>query len=321
MAKRFPFSGIPAGWYAVASCDELPPGGVLSKRYFGRDLVLFRTSSGEVCLAAAHCPHMGAHLGRGRVEGERLHCPFHGFQFAANGRCLATPYGGRIPERAQLTTGLVREHAGLFFAWFDSQDGPARWEIPRLDLTGWLPPLIRSYEIASHPQETTENSVDFGHFTHVHGFAKAEIRGAVKTDGPRLSSQYGVDYRLSAIGLPNRALRLEFEVEAWGLGYSLVKLQIPGLGGRLRLFVLPTPIDEEHVELRLSCMSSHSSRLAARAMRRLVHLGFCREVEEDIPVWTSKAYVDKPALVEQEWPVAEYRRWARQFYPDSTRTA
>ena len=34
-------------------------------------------------MLAAHCPHMGAHLGfGGRVVGEAIRCPMHGFSFA-----------------------------------------------------------------------------------------------------------------------------------------------------------------------------------------------------------------------------------------------
>ena len=37
---------IPFGWYSLAYSDELQRGDVKPLRYFGRDLVLFRTESG-----------------------------------------------------------------------------------------------------------------------------------------------------------------------------------------------------------------------------------------------------------------------------------
>ena len=37
---------IPFGWYVMAYSDELAAGEVKALRYFGRDLVLFRTESG-----------------------------------------------------------------------------------------------------------------------------------------------------------------------------------------------------------------------------------------------------------------------------------
>ena len=134
-------------------------------------------------------------------------------------------------------------------------------------------------------------------------------------DGPRLTSRYSIVYGLGMIGLPNVTIRPRFEVEVWGLDYSLVHLEIPAFRLDMRLWVLPTPIDEEHVEMRLAASGRHRFRWAARPLRRLVHRAFCKEVEEDIPVWSSKVFVEQPALAEGEWPVAKYRSWARQFYP------
>jgi len=314
-SNRFPFPGIPSGWYVVATSDELRAGSVLSKRYFGRDLVLFRTASGKICVTDAFCPHMGAHLGRGQVEGEQLRCVFHGFCFDAEGLCVSTPYESRIPERARLERLVVQEKNGLVLAWFDVEGKPPEWQVPEYETDGWLDPICKHYEIPTTPQETSENSVDFGHFTHVHTFQGAEIEGPLETDGPLLTSHYSIVYGFGMIGLPNLTIRPRFKVEVWGLGYSLVHLSIPAFRLDMRLWVLPTPIDEEHVEMRLAASSRHRSKLVARPLRRFVHRAFCREVEEDIPVWSSKAFVERPALAEGEWPVAKYRSWAKQFYP------
>jgi phenylpropionate dioxygenase-like ring-hydroxylating dioxygenase large terminal subunit len=35
------------------------------RHYFGRELVLYRSASGEVSVVDAYCPHLGAHLGPG----------------------------------------------------------------------------------------------------------------------------------------------------------------------------------------------------------------------------------------------------------------
>ena len=63
---------IPNGWFAVEWSRDLHEGDVKPIHYFGEDLVLFRTRSGEARILDAYCPHLGAHLGfggraRGRV--------------------------------------------------------------------------------------------------------------------------------------------------------------------------------------------------------------------------------------------------------------
>ena len=50
--SRFPFTHFPKGWFTVAWSSELAAGDVRPLRYFGKDLVLFRTESGEARVLA-----------------------------------------------------------------------------------------------------------------------------------------------------------------------------------------------------------------------------------------------------------------------------
>ena len=201
-------------------------------------------------------------------------------------------------------------------AWFDANDKPPEWSVPALDLEGWSALIHRRYEIQSHPQETTENSIDFGHFTSVHNFPRTEMTREVTTDGPRLRSGYSIDATLGVIGMPNRGVHVDFDVDVWGLGYSLVELTLKAFGVRGRLFVLPIPVDEENIELRLACMTTHRFKPMGRILRAIIARQFWAEVEEDIPIWQRKKYVHPPALAPGDGPVALYRRWAEQFYPE-----
>ena len=42
-----------------------------------------------------------------------------------------------------------------------------------------------------------------------------------------------------------------------------------------------------------------------------------REVQQDIPIWEHKRYVDSPALASSEKPIADWRRWFSQFYVET----
>lgn len=315
-SDRYPFSDLPTGWFVVATSDELLPGQVTTRRYFDRDLVLFRTESGDVAVSDAHCPHMGAHLGDGRVEGETLRCPFHAFRFDREGSCVATGYGKGLPRRAKLHTWPVQERSGLVLVWHDADGKPPHWEVPALPVDSWSRLRCRRLEVDSHPQETSENSIDFGHFTAVHNFHSAEMTQEVKTDGPLLRSAYSVMATLGAIGLPQRTVRGDFEVEVWGLGYSLVNLWVEAFGVHARLFVLPIPLDEEHIDLRLACSTNHRSPIISVVLREIIARTFWKEVGEDIPIWTRKKYLATPALAPGDGPITLYRKWAAQFYPE-----
>ena len=102
---------IPNGWFAVAWSRELHAGDVRPIHYFGQDMVLFRTRSGQARVLDAFCPHLGAHLGYGgRVMGETVRCPFHGWQYdGTTGDCVHIPYCEKIPPpRAACARGTCR---------------------------------------------------------------------------------------------------------------------------------------------------------------------------------------------------------------------
>src|SRR5215471_2778688 len=181
----------PSGWYALAFSDELAPGATLARTLAGVELVLFRTASGQACAMAAYCPHLGAHLGYGgRVEGEQLRCPFHGFRFDTTGQCVATGYGAKPPLAAKIRTWPLREVNGILLCALTPDGATPSWEIPQLDTVGWSPLVHRRFVLSSHPQETTENSVDLGHFAAVHGYRSVSMRRDVVTDGSYLSTAY-----------------------------------------------------------------------------------------------------------------------------------
>ncbi|MGD9794801.1 MAG: Rieske 2Fe-2S domain-containing protein, partial [Acidimicrobiia bacterium] len=52
----------PTGWFNIGWSAEIAPGGVKPMRYFGHDLVAFRSTTGELSVLDAHCRHLGAHL-------------------------------------------------------------------------------------------------------------------------------------------------------------------------------------------------------------------------------------------------------------------
>jgi hypothetical protein len=39
---------------------------------------------------------------------------------------------------------------------------------------------------------------------------------------------------------------------------------------------------------------------------------FCKQIEQDIPIWENKIYRDRPQLARGEGAITEFRAWARQ---------
>src|SRR5208337_1884068 len=111
--SRFPFPRYPNGWFQVAYGDEIAKGSVQRLQYFGQELVAFRGDDGALRVLDAYCPHLGAHLAiGGKVIGNTLRCPFHGWRFDGEGQCVEVPYAKKIPPKGQTRAWPVVERNG-----------------------------------------------------------------------------------------------------------------------------------------------------------------------------------------------------------------
>ncbi|WP_190132992.1 Rieske 2Fe-2S domain-containing protein [Streptomyces mashuensis] len=124
--------------------------------------MLHRTGDGTPLAAGAHCPHLGAHLGRGgRVEGEDIVCPFHTFAFGPDGPCVRSGYGQRIP-RMGLHTLDVRDVNGAVMVWWHAERRPATWDVSELRVAGFPRPIEHRRTLTAYPQGVNENAFDVG---------------------------------------------------------------------------------------------------------------------------------------------------------------
>lgn len=90
-----------AGWTDLCALQALPDGAAASHTLDGRALLLYRQGEAVSCMDDA-CAHMGLPLHPGRLDGERLQCPHHGFVYRLDtGECLSAP-------QVQLTMHAVR---------------------------------------------------------------------------------------------------------------------------------------------------------------------------------------------------------------------
>ena len=192
-------------------------------------------------------------------------------RFAVDGACVMTPSGAPPPPAARLSFHHVREQNGWILAWFHPAGEAPDWEVPPLDDRAWNRPRVRHYTIATTPQETTENSVDFAHFTQLHGFVDGSITRPIEIEGELLQPAYCAHRPLGLPGLPKYRLPVFYHVNVWGLGYSQVDVTIPRLRFDIRIWVLPIPVDAEHIELRLAASTKDAIPLLGRLARRIAH--------------------------------------------------
>ena len=130
MAKP-PLSMKPTGWFQVAWSDEIEVGEVHKMTYFGQEMVAWRAESGQLTVMNAYCEHLGAHLGfGGKVVGEILQCPFHGWKWSQQGRNVCIPYQDRPNRGRRIRTYPVVERNESVYIWHDVEGREPYFEAP-----------------------------------------------------------------------------------------------------------------------------------------------------------------------------------------------
>ncbi len=321
---------FPNGWYTIERSSQINAGELVTRRFAGNDVVIFRTASGKIAVTDAYCPHMGAHFGHGGcVVGEGIKCPFHSFEFNTAGKCTRTGYNSEPPPKAALRTYPTMEKNGLVLMYYHAHGKQPDWEIPEMDMNDWTRFRWVEYELRSHPQETTENSVDIGHFSETHGYRNVKVISKPEFGAHHLKINYGME-RDNFMGKGRKPVEIEFTGNVYGLGYSIVEAKTLNYGIVTRHFVLPTPIEDGKILLRIASSvkkiekSSDLHTLAAvvpkpllnNILSRIVFRGYKHDVSQDFKIWENKKYIVQTPLAKGDGPIVLYRKWAQQFYSE-----
>lgn len=216
----------------------------------------------------------------------------------------------------------VRERHQAIIGWHHPDGRAPTWEVQAPDETSWPPYLEHVFEtLRSHPQETSENSVDVAHFQVVHGYSDIETVDPAEAHGPVLRAAYRFR-RPMFPGAPRQLSNYsEMRIGVYGLGFSLVETTEVHLGLHTRQLVLSTPTDPGHITLRIGATVQHPAdtvwgRTFSGAARAFMMRALTSDVADDFDIWQHKRYVDRPIVVPGDGPLHLYRRWARQFYPE-----
>jgi phenylpropionate dioxygenase-like ring-hydroxylating dioxygenase large terminal subunit len=156
-------------WFVVARSQDIDT--PLKAQLLDQRLVVFRDSSGAARVTERRCIHRGGNLGDGKVVGNNIQCPYHGWQFdGSTGECQVVPSlaeGARIPPRAAIKSYPVIERFEHVWTCL----GDPVYDLPE-------PPEIEELELewrAAEPihadcgfMAATENFRDMAHFPFVH---------------------------------------------------------------------------------------------------------------------------------------------------------
>jgi len=251
-------------WYVAAPCAEIGDA-PLPVKMLGCNFVLFRDAADRIACLSDVCCHRGGSLSRGKRRNGCVQCPYHGWEYAADGRVQRIPSMGgdvKIPARARVDSYPVQERYG--FAWVFLGDLPEsrRPQLPELlpeygDDQNWrMTRMQRDWNV--NWARLKENLADASHLYLVHTFGKhlpeqTEIFPVEETDwGVRIPQIYKVTPNAeskTAVNAPQSATgrqQSEVLIEISVIGMIQKNSQLMSSGYDQIIWNALTPIDASH---------------------------------------------------------------------------
>lgn len=133
-------------------------------------LLLWRDGLGNVVVLADRCCHRAAPLSRGRREGDKIRCMYHGLLFDSSGKCVEIPSQDFIPPAARVRSYPVVERFNWIWVWMGDTASADPALIPDthyLEDPAWRgTPGYMHY--AANYLLVADNLLDFSHLSYVH---------------------------------------------------------------------------------------------------------------------------------------------------------
>jgi 3-ketosteroid 9alpha-monooxygenase subunit A len=288
------------GWYQVAYESEVSAE-LVPVRVGSRRIILVR-QNGALRAFEANCPHRGAHLGLGgRVEGNSIVCPFHGYRIQLG--CHAnTEYSVREYP-------LFALHGLIFLRLSDSHDGAFPESLTALS-EGHRFIQTLQLSIRAPIDLIIENALDRRHFDVVHGVNTASF--AVREE---LSGTLTAKSTLAVPALPRDREHLltakeeiDYDATVFSPGVVVVRL-----GGRSPYSILTAATDEDGcgtctMRLTLIVPDTADDDLIETLRKRTVG-----GVVKDRTIWENLQPQSMPRYQIDDEPVVAFQRYCERF--------
>ena len=167
-------------WQPVARLEDLKDGPQRAV-LLGEPLAVFLTEGGEAAVVADRCAHRGALLSMGKVCGESIQCPYHGWEWSGEGACTRIPSLAdqrQIPPLARIPSYPVQVQWGLVWTALEEPLTGVP-DVPWFDEDSWTWGHGEPFELPVAFGLMIENFRDVSHFAFVHqatlGVQPAEI--------------------------------------------------------------------------------------------------------------------------------------------------
>jgi phenylpropionate dioxygenase-like ring-hydroxylating dioxygenase large terminal subunit len=258
-------------WYPMATSEELQDK-PLKVRALGQDFVVFRGEDGKAKCLSNTCTHRGGSLSGGKIKGNCIQCPYHGWEFDEEGCVNRIPSLGpnpKIPSRTRIDAYPVDEKHGLVFAFLgdlSESERPPIIDVREWEQEGWTSTL-QTYQVTGNYERSIENGIDPAHNEYVHdthGFSGEDTEYSIGDMRIEERDKWGQGFwhTFQAPPLPDEAKFADARKDAGdleaGTGYhgpAQVWTYIHmSKTDWMHQYLIERPIDENTIQIYLLCM-------------------------------------------------------------------
>ena len=182
-------------WYIACESKELT-GKPQKKQIMGQHVVLYRIADGKPAALEDRCAHRNSPLSDGKVCGDNLQCPYHGWCFDSQGNITHIPSMQITPnEYSGIRAYQCVEKQGYIWICMSLK---AEQREPQIlfdpEESGWTSFRMKT-RFESTVEACLENFLDCPHATHVHkGIFRSVTNKKVKATIRTLSDGVEVEY-------------------------------------------------------------------------------------------------------------------------------
>ncbi|MGR8981656.1 MAG: Rieske 2Fe-2S domain-containing protein [Gammaproteobacteria bacterium] len=170
----------PDFWYPLARSGSLKKGKMLAVSFAGEPIILVRKKNGDIYALEDRCAHRQFPLSLGEVDGGRLKCGYHAWEYEDTGRIAKIPYlvkDSPKPPRC-IRSFPCREAYDHIFVYTGDPERLERAPFP--DLPAWFRSDFKTMyyqrEVGCHYSFMHENLMDMNH-----QFLHRRLLGGLKT--------------------------------------------------------------------------------------------------------------------------------------------
>jgi phenylpropionate dioxygenase-like ring-hydroxylating dioxygenase large terminal subunit len=319
-------------WYPVARSEEITAEKPLRVQILALPFVAFRDDAGKARVLADTCVHRGGSLSAGWVKSGCVICPYHGWQFNGDGKCVHVPSLGadaRLPARAKVDSYPVQERYGIVFAFLGDlpeAERPPLYDIPEYGTPQWKTQLY-VLNLAAYYERSMENGLDPIHNEFVHPLQGAPLldpelqRSPVPVEDIPWGSKFYMPFGQKRD--PNTKLNKDKTGErvgaagSWHQGPNQLVTWIDLTAtNAFHQYIFEAPVDEGHT--RLFFLNMRNWLIEDKHDQRIEDVTL-QIVNEDIRILENLNPVRTPdtntkeILVPGDYALVRYREWLKKW--------